>query len=587
MATVRPLDPRLLRYAGAARGYVILTAVFGVVTAGLVVAQAIVLAYALAPLITGEASLPEVSGKIVALAIIFLTRSAVVGLQERFAHRAATRTITQLRSQILTHAASLGPRWMASGRGAQLTTLATRGLEDLEPYFVRYLPQLLLAATVTPATLVVVWWQDWTAGLTILITLPLVPIFMILVGKLTESASRKKIATMQRLGAQVLDLIAGLPTLKALGREVGPGARVRKLGEAHRRTTMGTLRIAFLSGMVLELLTTLSVALVAVGIGMRLVYGWMDLTVGLAVLVLAPEVFFPIRQVGTHFHASSDGVAAAEEVFAILEHPITHAALGPHAGSVPIPDLHTTTIRVRDLTMRAGDRDVFAPYRLSFDIKPGTIVALQGPNGSGKSTASLALLNLLRPDEGEIHVGDTALSQLCPTSWWRNIAWVPQRAMLIPGTVAENVLLDVSPDSPIIADDAPNAGAGQTGSARLTQAAHVTGLSEVVDSLPDGWRTRLGHGGVGLSLGQRQRVALTRALVKDAPLVVVDEPTAHLDSESEQVILDGIQALRDQGRTVLLIAHRDELLNIADDVISVASRDVSTPPTHSHSGVES
>src|SRR5690625_545067 len=587
MASSPPLDPRLLREARAARGYVALTAALGLVTAGLVVAQALLLSHVLAPLITQDATLSNVGGKLTVLALVFGARAAVVGFQERFAHRAATRTITQLRAALLKHASALGPRWLASGRASQIATLTTRGLEALEPYFVRYLPQLLLAATVTPITLAIVWWQDWTSGLTVLVTLPLVPIFMILVGKLTEATSRRKIQTMTRLGSQVLDLISGLPTLKALGRERGPGARVRQLGESHRRATMGTLRIAFLSGMVLELLTTLSVALVAVGIGMRLVYGWMDLTVGLAVLVLAPEVFFPIRQVGTHFHASSDGVAAAEEVFAILEQPITHAALGLHAGSLPVPDLRTTTIQIRDLTVRAGDREVFAPYRLSFDIKPGTITALQGPNGSGKSTTSLALLNLLRPDDGEIRVGDTALSKICPASWWRNIAWVPQRAMLIPGTIAENVLLDTAPNSPIIADDDSTAGAETTRSAGFEQAARVTGLSKVIESLPDGWQTRLGHGGVGLSLGQRQRIALTRALVKDAPLVVVDEPTAHLDSDSEQVILDGIKALRGQGRTVLLIAHRNELLNIADDVISVASRDANTLPTHSRAGVES
>src|SRR5690625_240678 len=322
MASSPPLDPRLLREARAAHGYVVLTAALGLVTAGLVVAQALLLAHVLAPLITQDATLWEVGGKLTALALVFAARAAVVGFQERFAHRAATRTITQLRAALLKHASALGPRWLAAGRASQIATLATRGLEALEPYFVRYLPQLLLAATVTPLTLIIVWWQDWTSGLTILITLPLVPIFMILVGKLTESASKRKIESMSRLGSQVLDLIAGLPTLKALGRERGPGARVRQLGESHRRATMGTLRIAFLSGMVLELLTTLSVALVAVGIGMRLVYGWMDLVVGLAVLILAPEVFFPIRQVGTQFHASSDGVAAAGEVFAVLETPL-------------------------------------------------------------------------------------------------------------------------------------------------------------------------------------------------------------------------------------------------------------------------
>src|SRR5690625_1649352 len=441
MASSPPLDPRLLREARAARGYVALTAALGLVTAGLVVAQALLLSHVLAPLITQDATLSNVGGKLTVLALVFGARAAVVGFQERFAHRAATRTITQLRAALLKHASALGPRWLASGRASQIATLTTRGLEALEPYFVRYLPQLLLAATVTPITLAIVWWQDWTSGLTVLVTLPLVPIFMILVGKLTEATSRRKIQTMTRLGSQVLDLISGLPTLKALGRERGPGARVRQLGESHRRATMGTLRIAFLSGMVLELLTTLSVALVAVGIGMRLVYGWMDLVVGLAVLILAPEVFFPIRQVGTHFHASSDGVAAAEEVFSVLETPLPQNVLGTEPEYLPAPDLAASPVTVDQISIRAGQRGHLAPAELSFTLYPGEVLSLRGANGTGKTTASLAVLNLLRPHAGEISVNGVPLAQIDPGQWWRQIAWVPQRAMLLPGTLRENVTL--------------------------------------------------------------------------------------------------------------------------------------------------
>src|SRR5690625_940864 len=555
MATVRPLDPRLLREAKAAKVYVVLTAAFGLLTAGLVVAQALLLAQILAPLITGSAAMAELKVKLIALVAVFLARAAVIGLQERFAHRAATRTITQLRAALLHHASALGPRWLAGSQDSQIATLATRGLEALEPYFVRYLPQLLLAATVTPLTLIIVWWQDWPSGLTILITLPLVPIFMILVGKLTESASKRKIESMSRLGSQVLDLIAGLPTLKALGRERGPGARVRQLGESHRRATMGTLRIAFLSGMVLELLTTLSVALVAVGIGMRLVYGWMDLVVGLAVLILAPEVFFPIRQVGTHFHASSDGVAAAEEVFAVLETPLPQDVLGTESEYRPAPDLAATPVTVDQISIRDGQRGHLAPADLSFTLYPGEVLALRGANGTGKTTASLAVLNLLRPHAGEISVNGVPLAQIDPGQWWRQIAWVPQRAMLLPGTLRENVTLGLDADQVV-----PDA---------LEAAAKTTGFDEVLLESPAGWETRIGHGGVGLSLGQRQRLALTRALVRPAPLVILDEPTAHLDAETERVVVDAIAALRAAGRSVLLIAHRAELLDLADEVVTV------------------
>jgi len=558
MASSPPLDPRLLREARAARGYVALTAALGLVTAGLVVAQALLLSHVLAPLITQDATLSNVGGKLTVLALVFGARAAVVGFQERFAHRAATRTITQLRAALLKHASALGPRWLASGRASQIATLTTRGLEALEPYFVRYLPQLLLAATVTPITLAIVWWQDWTSGLTVLVTLPLVPIFMILVGKLTEATSRRKIQTMTRLGSQVLDLISGLPTLKALGRERGPGARVRQLGESHRRATMGTLRIAFLSGMVLELLTTLSVALVAVGIGMRLVYGWMDLTVGLAVLILAPEVFFPIRQVGTHFHASSDGIAAAEEVFAVLETPLPERADQKLA---PAPDLTQARITVDQIAVRSGDRGQLAPVDLSFTLYPGEVLALRGANGTGKTTASLAVLNLLRPHSGEIAVNGVDLARIDPADWWRQIAWVPQRAMLLPGTVLENVMLGIE---------------DEISHAELEEAARATGFDRVLADLTHGWNTDIGHGGIGLSLGQRQRLALTRALVRRAPLVILDEPTAHLDAENERVVLDAVRHLRAQARSVLLIAHRPELLELADEVVTVRA-EVASP----------
>lgn len=565
---MRPLDPRLLRRARAARVYVLLTAALGLLTAGLVVAQALLLAAALAPVVTGAAGWSDVASWVGALAVVVVLRVLVTGAQERFAHRSATRAVAELREQVVTHALALGPRWLAGGEAAGVTTLATRGLDALEPYFVRYLPQLLLAVTVTPAALAVVLGLDWVAALTIAATLPLVPVFMVLIGRLTQGYADRRLVVMQRLGHQVLDLLAGLPTLRALGREAGPAGRVRELGDAHRRATMGTLRVAFLSGMVLELLTTLSVALVAVGVGFRLVDGGLDLRTALAVLVLAPEVYLPLRQVGAHFHASADGVAAAEQAFALLEVPV------PARGTTPAPDLATTTVRVRGVDVVAPDRDVLAPADLSFDLPPGRVLALAGPNGGGKSTAVAVLLALLPPDGGTVELvpaspGSPAtaarpeplmLAAVDPATWWAQVAWVPQRPVLEPGTVRDAVLQgrDVDP-------------------AALSRAAALTGLADVVGSLPQGWSTEIGQGGAGLSLGQRQRLALTRALVTDAPLVVLDEPTAHLDADAERVVLAAVDALRAAGRTVLLVAHRPALLACADDVVEVRSAPASAP----------
>ena len=568
---MKPLDPRLLRHARPARRYVLLTAATGVATTGLVVAQAILIAAILAPAVSTARPLGEAWDLVGWLAAVVAARAGVVHLQERFAHRAATRTIIDLRRQVVTAAVARGPRWLAGGDGPATVTLATRGLEDLEPYFVRYLPQLLLAATLTPATLVVVWWHDWVAGVIILGTIPLVPIFMILVGQLTQGVSDRRLATMQRLGSQVLDLVAGLPTLRALGREKGPAARVRALGDAHRRATMGTLRVAFLSGMVLELLTTLCVAVVAVSVGLRLVDGGFDLQTGLVVIVLAPEVFLPLRQVGLHFHASTDGLAAADAAFTVIESP---DARPDHPGSADPFDTGTFAgVRLDGVSVRAPGRDVVAPDCLDLDVVPGRVVALVGPNGAGKSTAVLALLGLEPVDAGTVTIrttdadgqpAETSLDDLDLAAWHRQVAWVPQRALLTPGTIIDAVrgTTPLAAHEPADSDPTPEELA----------AARLTGLDDVVATLPAGWRTRVGTGGIGLSLGQRQRVVLTRALVDAKPVVVLDEPTAHLDALSEQQVLDAVAAMRDAGRAVLVVAHRAALVALADDVVEVSAR---------------
>ncbi|MGM7420897.1 thiol reductant ABC exporter subunit CydD [Cellulosimicrobium sp. ES-005] len=567
---MKPLDPRLLRHARAARGYVVLTAVLGFATAALVVAQAVVLASVLAPAIQGTADLADLGPRVGLLAGVVAARAATSWAQERFALRAATRTVAELREQVVTHAVALGPRWLASGRGPEVATLATRGLDALEPYMVRYLPQLLLAATVTPATLAVVLGLDWVSAVIVAVTIPLVPLFMVLVGRLTAGTSERRLVVMQRLGAQVLDLLAGLPTLLAFGRARGPERRVRALGEANRRATMGTLRIAFLSGMVLELLTTLSVAVVAVGVGLRLVHGGMELEPALAVLVLAPEVYLPLRQVGLHFHASTDGIAAAEQAFAILDEEATEP------GTVPAPPLAGAAIALRGVSVRAGDRDVLAPAGLDLDLAPGTsagrVVALTGPSGAGKTTTALVLLGLVRPDRGTVTITASGravdLADLDPATYWSQVAWLPQRPVLAPGRLRDVV-----------------AGGLPVGDADLDRAARTAGLDSVLTTLADGWDTEVGRGGVGLSVGQRQRVALAAALLGDparVPLVVLDEPTAHLDARGEQVVLDAVRAFRDQGRTVVVVAHRASLVRAADEVVEVRATPLDDPALPEH-----
>ncbi|GHH67819.1 thiol reductant ABC exporter subunit CydD [Promicromonospora soli] len=597
---MKPLDPRLLRQVRAARWYVALTVGLGVAAAGLIVAQALLIAALLAPVVLGEGtSGPAMVWSFAGLALVIAGRAAVAWAQERYALRAAARTIAELRRAVVEAWALRGPRAAASGGGvasgsgttadggadastsgsgsaspeAEVATLATRGLDALEPYLVRYVPQLVLTALVTPALVCVVLGLDWVSAVIVIVTLPLVPLFMVLVGRLTAGTSERRLATVERLGAQVLDLVAGLPTLRAFGRSFGPGERVRVLGDASRKATMGTLRIAFLSSMVLELLTTLSVAIVAVGVGLRLVEGAMLLQPAIAVLVLAPEVYLPLRRVGAEFHASVDGVAAVSRAFALVS---SGSSVRSEGEDVPAPAglrVAGGELVLEGVSVRAGGRGVVAPAGLSAriplgsgDAGGGRVVALRGASGSGKSTAVLVVLGLLAPDAGRVGLAspDDAFHDLADLpaggleSWWSALTWVPQRPSLPPGRLRE-VVLD---------------GTAQVSDHALAEAARLTGLDAVVGSLPDGRETRVGLGGVGLSVGQRQRVALTSALLDDAatkPLVILDEPTAHLDARGEQAVLDTVRAWRDAGRTVLVVAHRASLLRLADQVIDVRS----------------
>ncbi len=549
-----------MRYAHAARRYIVVTALAGGTTALLVIAQAVLISRSVSPVISSGAALSAVAPLIGLLALTMAARVGVLHAQELLAHRAATRTIIELRRQVLEHAAALGPRWAAE-HGSGTATLLTRGLDDLEPYFTRYLPQLLLAATVTPLTGLVMLAEDLLSAVAVACTIPLIPIFMILIGRLTQRHSEERLEAMERLGGQVLDLLAGLPTLKALGREAGPAKRIGELGRAYGTATMHTLRIAFLSGAVLEFITTLSVAIIAVQVGFRLLFGHMDLATALLVIMIAPEVYQPLRRVGLHFHASANGVAAANAVFESL------AAPQPERGTIPAPDLGSAVIEIEDLAVAA--RGAWAPAGLTARIRPGRLVALSGPSGAGKTTACQVLLALLPPDRGAVRIisdngagGVVDLSDIDPDTWWAQIAWVPQRPVIVPGTVLANVM------GPERASEIDDARLGRE-SPRLLAAARATGFDEVISALPRGWRTRIGQGGVGLSVGQRQRLSLTRALMSDAPLVVLDEPTAHLDAASEAHVLDGIGMLRSQHRTVVMIAHRRALMAVADEVIEV------------------
>ena len=548
---MRPFDPRLLRYARSARGPIAVTALLGTLTALLVLAQALLISAALSPVVSGTASLTDVWPFIVGIAAVFACRALIVAAREAVSTRAAAAAVRELRGRVVDASVTLGPRWRAT-KGAETTTLLSTGLEDLRPYFVSFLPQLVLVCTVTPAALGVILLLDFWSALIALIVIPLIPIFMILIGRFTQAASEDKLASMKRLTAQLLDLMSGLPTLRGLGREKAPRTHLHALGAANTKATMATLRVAFLSGGVLEFLTTLSVALVAVEVGMRLVFGNISLFHGLAVIMLAPEVFEPLRQVGAQFHASANGVTASKAAFDIIEEAEAVASPGTDA----CPDMARTDIVLDSLGVRA--RGAWAPAPTNGVIAPGVVTALSGPSGAGKSTIVACLLADMTPEAGRVLLrpsssvsGGSILSDIDPVTWRRQISWVPQSPTLVPGTILDNM-----GDLPL--DD-------------LNDAAAATGFDDVLAATPDGWNTVIGSGGVGLSVGQRQRLALTRALAAHSQVVILDEPTAHLDAVSEETVVRAIDAMRDAGRTVIVIAHRAAMMEAADAIIDVRS----------------
>ncbi|MEC7055158.1 thiol reductant ABC exporter subunit CydD [Streptomyces violaceochromogenes] len=541
---MKPIDPRLLRYARATRVFLVAVVALGAVGAGLVIAQAMLIAEVVVGAFQHRMAVSELGTPLLLLAAVAVGRALVGWLTELAAHRASAAVKSELRGRLLERAADLGPGWLSGQRTGSLVALATRGVDALDDYFSRYLPQLGLAVVVPVAVLARIVTEDWVSAAIIVGTLPLIPVFMVLIGWATQSRMDRQWQLLSRLSGHFLDVVAGLPTLKVFGRAKAQAESIRHITGEYRRATMRTLRIAFISSFALELLATISVALVAVTIGMRLVHGEMDLYIGLVILILAPEAYLPLRQVGAQYHAAAEGLAAAEEIFEVVETP------APASGSTAVPE---GALSFEGVTVRYPGRSADAVSDMTFSVEPGETVALVGPSGAGKSTLLSVLLGFVRPDEGRVRAGGVDLAGADLEAWRSRIAWVPQRPHLYAGTIAENVRL-ARPDA---GDDA------------VRQALRDAGALEFVDALPEGVDTVLGEDGTGLSAGQRQRLALARAFLADRPVLLLDEPTAALDGATEAEVVAAVRRLAG-GRTVLLVVHRPALLEVADRVVRLA-----------------
>ncbi len=544
----RETQRRLVRSSGSARAHIALTVGLGLATTGLIIAQATLLAIVIAGVFVDGDSLSDVEGLLVWLAVIAVVRGLVSATFESSGRFGAARVMSELRRKLSERLLLVNPGTARDDHSGELVASAVEGVGALEAYFARYLPQVVLAATVPIAILIWVFPYDWKAGLILAITAPLIPVFMVLIGMLTEGRTRRRWSMLSRLSSHFLDLVAGLQTLRANGRADAQANSIAEVGERYRRETMGALRVGFLSSLVLELLAMTGVALVAATIGIQLASGSLQLEAGLLVLLLAPEMYMPLRELGNQFHASADWMVAAESIFEVLDQPaVVEAPLDPLPA--PSPGEFGLDIEGLDLVF-AGRGKVLDGLDLS--IAPGETVGLVGPSGGGKTTLLSLILRLASPGAGRISCGGVDLDSIDPREWRRHLVWVPQRPTLFSGSLAWNLRLF----EPEADEDA------------LRQAAADAGLEDLIAGLPDGLDTPIGDGGRRLSVGQAQRVALARALISRSPMVLLDEPTAHLDSDSEETVARAIARLT-AGRTALLVSHRRRAIAGADRVLEL------------------
>ncbi|MEK2491277.1 thiol reductant ABC exporter subunit CydD [Kitasatospora purpeofusca] len=577
---MKPAERRLRREIPALRRHLTMSTVLALAGAGLVLGQAELLAGLLAD---GFAGRGRWTGPLVALGTVLALRALLTWARGALAQRAAAATKRDLRDRLTAHLRDTGPRRLAAGRHGETATLLTRGLDALDPYLTGYLPTMAATAVVPLVVVVRLGLADWTSALIVVITLPLIPVFGALVGLHTAQRTARQWRLLARLGGHFLDVVAGLPTLRAFGRERHQTRVVREMADAHRRATMRTLRVAFLSSLVLETVATLSVALVAVPVGLRLLDGALDLRTALIVLFLAPEAYLPLRAAGAAFHDSAEGIAVAERVFTVLDDTDdTNSTDGTNAAGpatapaarllvrapAPVPEARTARLVLDGVTVHHPDRAEPALADVSLTVHPGEHLALVGPSGAGKSTLLALLLGFVAPGTGRVLVDGTDLAALDPDAWLAQVAWVPQRPHLFATSVADNIRLG-RPDAT---------------DAEVRAAARAACADGFIAALPQGYDTVLGEHGAGLSAGQRQRTALARAFLKDAPLLLLDEPTAHLDPESEAAVTRATAELM-RGRTAIVVAHRTGLLPHADRILTVRAGTVGPAPSRPAAGL--
>ena len=515
------------------RPLALICALLAALTFGLVLTQWGLVARLVNAMFLGRQAPASLLGLFAALAAVWLVRSALVGLRDVLAARAAARVKREVRTRLLARLFDLGPVYVAGERGGELTELALEGVEKLEGFVGRFVPGSVFAAVLPPMLAAAVLWLDPLSGVILVFTGPLMVVLLWLVGTQADSAAKAQWLTLGRLSAGVVDTLRSLPTLVVFGRAEERLAALRWADDTYRRTTLKVLRTAFLSGFVLEFGATLSTALVAVTVGVRLFEGHLPFERALLVLLLTPEFYAPLRALGADHHASLEARAVGERLFAVLERE------APSGGSLPLPE-GPLTLELRDVGLRYGEREALSGVNLT--LPPGSRTLLVGESGAGKTSMARLLLGFAVPTQGEVRVGGVSLTELDPAAWRARVAYLPERPYLFPGTVRDNIRL----------------GLPEATEAEVVAAAQAANAHSFISRLPQGYDTPLGAEGARLSGGERLRIALARTFLRRADVLILDEPTSQLDADSEAGVRRALERLT-EGRTVLTISHRAAL----------------------------
>jgi ATP-binding cassette subfamily C protein CydD len=557
-------DKRLLSEATEARLYLFASIGLGFLVGVVIVAQAWLLSRVVTAVFLQGGALTDETPLLVGLIALAFARAGLRWGSDLCAQKAATTVKIDLRARLSAHLFRLGPGYALGERSGELAATLTEGVDALNAYISQYLPQVALAALIPLAIFVVVLPLDWISALVLLLTAPLIPFFMILIGSTADALVKRQWGVLSRLSAHFLDVLQGLTTLKLFGVSKHQIEVIGRISDEYRRTTMGVLRVAFLSALVLELLATISVAIIAVEIGLRVLTGRMEFQIAFFILILAPDFYVPLRMLGTRFHAGMAGVGAAQRIFDILEEqPAVVLAPAPGDSPPPPPSAPPFPIVFEDVQVRYDEGRRRALDGVSFTLRAGETVALVGPSGAGKSTVASLLLRFVDPTAGRVFAGDRRLDQIDAARWRRQIAWVPQRPYLFNASVVDNIRLgrpDASPDE-------------------VEAAARQAYAHDFIVALPQGYATVIDERGARLSGGQAQRIALARAFLRDAPLILLDEATANLDLATEALIQQAISRLI-RHRTALIIAHRLTTITAVDRILVMQDGRIVERGTH-------